>query len=79
MSRVNFPVTPSNRSKTNYELCQKPCRKPIIYLSIQAMTQEKLVKIAREFMIRWFRNTIVLQGLYCWNSYNDKTGYNRSI
>lgn len=30
-------------------------------------------------MIRWFKNTIVLQGLHCWNSCNDKTGYSRSI
>lgn len=30
-------------------------------------------------MIRQFRNTIVLQGLYCSNSCNAKTGFNRII
>lgn len=56
-----------------------PAENLLFILAFKPWTQEKLVKMTSEFMIRPFRNTIGLQGLYCWNSCNAKTGYNRII
>lgn len=79
LSCVDFPVAPSNRFIPVMSCVKNPAENQLFISAFRPWPQEKLVKITREFMIRWFRNTIVLQRLYCWNSCNDKTSYNRSI